>query len=657
MVKALLPTSDGLPDFYWWDTPPDMAHLYVFTVVRKLLDDQKYRQTENLQHFRLYNDENYEGLGPGGVVRPINASVDRRRVTFNVVKSMCDTISAKIAKNRPKATFLTSGGDWAQQRKAELLDKFCQGQFYGADIYMEGPKVFLDSCVFGTGCMKIYEGPNGINAQRVFPAELVIDENESYYGEPRSLFQTKSMARDVVKGMFPDHKTALDRTMEAKDESVSRETRVEEQIEIIEAWHLPSVEGASDGKHIICANNVTLLEEEWNYDYFPFVWLKWSDRLFGFWGKGLCEELIGIQLEINKLLQNIQLQMHLATPKVITEAGSKISEAHLNNEIWSVLEYTGTKPDFFVPKTVSGEVFSHLDRLFERAYEISGVSQLAAQSKKPAGLESGVALREFQDIESERFVIISQKYEQLFLDAARQMIGLAREIVDRGEEYKVVSHGDKEIEQIDWRDVNLKEEQYVMKIYPTSLLPTTPAARLQSVVDLSQSGLLQDPQTLLKLLDYPDIEAVTSLMTADVDIIDSIIEKIQAKGEPTPPEPYMNLGLCIRRVQQAYIRAKLNNLPENKLEMMRVFIAQCQKLLADMQMAGGMGMPTGPMTSPDMPTPPPGMGEPGMMGAPLGPEAGMPMAGGPPQGPMPGGPGGETPPPEILAQLGGGAPV
>ena len=52
---------------------------------------------------------------------------------------------------------------------------------------------------------------------------------------------------------------------------------------------------------------------------------------------------------------------------------------------------------------ISQDLFMHLDRLYNRSFEIAGISQLSAQSSKPSGLDSGRALREFSDIESERF--------------------------------------------------------------------------------------------------------------------------------------------------------------------------------------------------------------------------------------------------------------
>jgi len=218
---------------------------------------------------------------------------------------------------------------------------------------------------------------------------------------------------------------------------------------------------------------------------------------------------------------------------------------------------------------------------------------------------------------------VAQNYENMFMDAAKQMIDLARGIAERGDDYEVVSSGDKYIEQIKWKDVDLREEQYVMKIWPTSLLPQTPAGKLQKVIELAQSGIIQDPSTILKLLDYPDIESVTQYLTADQDEIDMLIENMVDKGKYIQPEPYSNLALSVKRVQQAYLRAKINNAPENRMALLRRYIEDCMALMTSMAQAA------------QPPTPPLGA-EP-----PLPPEAG---------GELPPGAGGELPP-EIEAAM------
>ena len=591
---------------YWWNEKTN-PHDLVFEVVEHLTDNQGYHSTNNINHARLYGNVSYRDLGGGNMAQSAKTSA-KNRVTLNIIQSMCDTVTARVAKAKPMATYLTTGGNWEMQRKAKRLTKFTSGQFYGSKIYEVAPRVFLDACVFGSGVMKVFEYDGEITCERVFPDEIVVDDLEARYGNPRQMFQRKIVDKEVLSSLFPEFADQIKEASPIEDnDSIYKAS---EQVECIEAWHLPSAKGAKDGRHVIAIENATLMDDSWERDGFPFAFIHWTNRLLGFWGQGLAEQLTGIQVEINRLLRNIQQQMHLATPKVFVESGSKISKAHINNEIWGVIEYAGTPPQFFVPKTVSGEIFSHLDRLFNRAYEIAGVSQLAAGAKKPAGLESGVALREFQDIESERFLMVAKAYEQLFLDAAAQMVDIAREVSARGESFEVISHGDDDIEKIKWSDINLKRDEYVMKVYPTSLLPTTPAAKLQKVIEMLQAGMLSQ-QEARALLDYPDLAAVNDMATASQEIFSMMIERILEKGIYQPPEPYMNLSMGIAMMQSAYLRAKINQVPEVRLDLFRRFIEDSIGLLARMQ---AQAAPPPPMEAmgpgPDAPqqgAPPAGM--------------------------------------------------
>ena len=560
---------------YWWNTD-DPPHALVFSTVQGILNAQINRQRNDVEHMALYGNVHYTDLAGAGFAKPSNANT-AHRVTLNIIQSMCDTVTARVAKAKPRATYLTHGGNWSMQRKAKLLERFTDGQFYNSDIYSMAPRIFLDACIFGTGIMKIYEADGSIQIERVFPSELIVDDIESRYAEPRQIFQRKIMSKDVLAALFPNAAKEIYSASEVSDDSGDYSACA--QIEVLESWHLPSSKNSKDGRHVICIENATLRDAPWERSNFPFVFIRWSERRLGFWGQGLAEQLTGIQVEINKLLKMIQRQMHLATPKVFVEKGSEIVKAHLNNEIWGVIEYLGTKPEFFVPRTVSGDVLSHLDRLYARAYEIAGVSQLAAQSRKPSGLDSGVALREFQDIETERFMIVAQNYEKLFLDAAEQMIALAREISAAGRSYEVLSHGDKDIESINWKDIDLQKDQYVMKIYPTSLLPTTPAAKLQKVIEMVQAGMITQ-QEARGLLDYPDLESVNQLATAASEGIQLLIEEMLEHGNYHPPEPFMNLAMAVQMVQSAYLRAKINKAPEERLDLLRRFIQEAVGMLA-----------------------------------------------------------------------------
>jgi len=141
------------------------------------------------------------------------------------------------------------------------------------------------------------------------------------------------------------------------------------------------------------------------------------------------------------------------------------------------------------------------------------------------------------------------------------MVDLAKDI-DENEEggFKVKSSNKRFVEWIEWKDVNLEEDQYVMKIFPTSSLSQTPAGRLQDVQELLQAGFISKEDGL-RLLDFPDLERTLSLDNAAVEDIESVIDQMIEKGEYEPPEQYQNLVYGIKKVQSAYLRAKLNKAP------------------------------------------------------------------------------------------------
>jgi len=562
-------------DFRWWShSDPYEYALAAYTHIR---GRDGTRREDFLRYMRLYGNRNVLGAGP----TDFSLMLSEERVTLNVIKSVCDTVSARIAKNRPRPVFLTSGGNYSLRRRAKLLEKFVDSQFYSAGLYNVAPKVFVDACVFGTGVVKTYRVREDIRVERVFPGEIFVDRAEGVYGEPQQMYQRKFINRDVLIDMFPKKASKIRRidagTM--RDFEFGRDSTAD-QVEVLECWHLPSGPDAKDGRHCIVADGVTLFKGDWEYDHFPFTFIRWSEQLRGFWGSGLAEELTGIQVEINKLLMKIQKAMQLlAVPWVLVESGSKIKKAHLNNQIGAIIPYTGTPPIVRPNQTISPEVFSHLDRLYQRAYEIAGVSQLSASSLKPAGLESGVALREYNDIESERFALISRDYETMFMDIARRMVALGKEISEENPDWSIVAQRDKEtIQEVKWKDVDLGKDVYVLKVYPSSSLPSTPAGRLAMVEQLMGAGLL-GPEEAKRLLDFPDLDRDLALDRAAADNIDRIIEQILDEGIYESPEPFMDLILAMKKVQASYNKAVNDNVPEDRLGMLRQFLAATHLLM------------------------------------------------------------------------------
>ncbi len=572
-------------DYYWFQTKKNGdVHSKVFQYIKYLTQEQSYRSEQNLKNFRLYGNDAMPGSSFGFNKFQSPSSSLSNRVTMNVVQSMIDTVVSKITKNKPRPMFLTSGGDWSLQRKAKKLTQFVEGQFYSTDFYTKASTAFLHSCIFGTGALKIFRDGPEIKCEHVFIDEIIIDDNESIYGQPRQMHQKKWIHREVLKQMFPNSVAEIEVVGRTEDiyiqPQVTASVVQNEMILVAESWHLPSSDDATDGRHTITIDNATLLDEEYKKKYFPFVFFRWGMRPLGFFGQGVAEQLQGLQLEINKILRTIQVSMHLVSiPKIFVEASSKIVSAHLNNKIGGIIKFAGVKPEAGALGTIPPELFSHLDRLYQRCYEVVGVSQLAATASKPAGLNSGKALRIYNDIETERFMSVGQRYEQAFLDAATQFIDLAREI-DANEDgsLKVKVKSGKFMNSIKWKEVDMDEDKYLMQMFPTSALSSTPSGRLQEVQELLQAGFMSKEQAM-KLLDFPDLEGFYNMENAPIEDIERQIEMMIEDGDYQSPEPYQNLELGVKMMQQAYLMYRSQNAPDEKLELLRRWIADADSLM------------------------------------------------------------------------------
>lgn len=564
----------------WWTAKNKDLYQELFAFVSALESRQQYRTADNLRFARLYGNYDLSGLDVVSYSRSENSYNTVNRVTLNIVQSMIDTVVSKITKNRPKATFLTSGGDFSLQTKAKKLTKFIEGIYSYSDFYEKAALAFTDACIFGTGCVKIYIERGEIKVERVFIEEIKVDDVECYYSKPRQMHQEKYVHKDVLQQMFPKFRREIE--VASNIDSTGQGSYMgdlKEMVKVIESWHLPSGPNAKDGKHSICISNATLFEEDYYKDYFPFVFFRWNTRPVGFFGQGLAEQLQGLQLEINKTLRTIQVSMHLVSvPKLLVEASSKIVSSHLNNKIGGVIKYAGTPPQYSPLGGIPSELFSHVDRLYQRSYEIAGISQLSAQSLKPAGLDSGKAIRTFNDIETERFMSVGKRYEKAFLDAAEIMIDLGKDIYEKNEDFGVKSSDGKFVETIKWKDVNMDADKYLMQIFPTSALSTTPAARLADVQDMLTANLINREQAI-SLLDFPDLESTMDLLTSDNRNLEKVIETMMDEGKYFPPEPYQNLENAVRKVQQAYLMYRLRNAPEERLELLRQYMEDCQTLL------------------------------------------------------------------------------
>ena len=559
----------------WWLEKGE-KHRDIFSIVRNLHHNSRNRLERNLRCLRLYGSiDGFNLSGPSylNYARPNALPDDRLR--YNICASMVDTVHSKIGKMKPRVSFLTSGGTPKAQRQAKDLSKFILGSFYTSKIHELHAAAFRDAAIMDVGAIRHRICDDRIVSERVLPFQLYVDSADALYGGPKTLFFVNYLTRSQAMALYPDKADAIKSATQMIDDSATTEY-LEEFVCVIEAWRLPSHKGAGDGRHCIVVGNCDILDEPYEYLYFPFTFLRWTKPVVGYWGQSLVDRLTPIQAEINKMLRVIQRSFHLgSTFKVFLERGSQILRSHLNNDIGSLVEYTGTPPTYYAPKVVHEEYFNHLRFLIQSAYEEAGISQLSASARKPAGLESGKALREYNNIESERFAIVSQEYEQSFLQSARIHMDLAREI---GDDYAVVAQSKNFVESIKWGDVAPADENaFIMQMFPVSMLPHEPAGRLAFIQELISSGIVP-PDYAASLLDFPDLESYLNIKNAALEDLLKTLESI-VEGNYQPPEPFQDLQNGIPLMNSAYLRYRHEDVDPSVLDDLQRWIASADSLL------------------------------------------------------------------------------
>lgn len=541
----------------------------------QIKDRQTYREEKAILHLGMYGSVHDFGLS-GYEIEQVELIPG---LTLNIVQIIIDTLASKIGANEPRPFFLTEKGNWAKQEQAKKLNKFVYGQFYQSKTYEKTLKAFLCACVFGDGLVKHYTKDGKIITDWVLPTEVYADQREAIYGAPRDLFQIREVSKDTLKARYPKHAEAIDNLQPSELDLVG-ESGLSNMVTVVEAWHLPSGKGQKDGKHAICVKGATLFSEDWEKEYFPWSKYQIFDPILGFYGRGVAEALASIQMEINRTIKRLSEAIRLiSVPRVFVERASKIIKSHLNNEIGGVVEYTGTPPIFDVARSVSPEIANHLENLYRKGFEVIGLSQLSAQSKKPEGLNSGKALREYNDIETERFARIAKGWEKFHLDIARHYVALAKELAESEDykDYSVLAHDKYGTEKIKWSDIDLDEDSYIMQLYPTSMLPKTPAGRLEYTQELLQAGFIGQEEGL-ELLDFPDIESVTQFRTANYQMAKRIINYI-LDGKFIEPDTYHQNAAIFPYIQNALTYFETQGLPDEKLDMFRMWLDQATLLI------------------------------------------------------------------------------
>lgn len=647
----------------WWDAHlgyfPDSVELEtnddpaadVSRITRELWEKQgRARQERQAQCTELYYGCDWSGDDDGASRDALaGVGIEPEPSGYNVVQSIADTSVSRLIQNRIRPLILTENGNAEQQQQAKLLQKVVEGTFWDAKIYGElGEHVCFDGHIYDAGGVKVYPDYAGkrLILDRIDPCRFMVSARESRLGQPRSAYYYDAIDRSELLAMFRDaDKDVIEAIVNAKiaPREVSHATDEEEfvdDVEIFEAWHLPSsrvdrsdpkswgldkdgvydprIDPGHDGRRVLCIEGKTLIDEPWPFPYFPVAWFKPMKKRRSYWSRSVPEVLAGAQLLLNTMNANVDTMMHFhGRPLIYVWKNAKLNVAKITNAPATILEGAvppGQAIQYMTPQAVPGEYLTRIDKLIAWAEKQWGMNEMALTGSKPAGIDHAPGMQHLSDELSARHTTKMRSWESFHQDLALLVIDGHR-MLDQycranKEDYTIVFSGDRDLESIDFRKADLGEAVYRVKVWPTNLLPQTPAAKANKLIEWMQAGLITAEQALM-MTDHPDTESIVGDHIAERENIEKRLEKLigGAKFEECQPHPYLNLALCKTMAKSRLNQCEAKGQSEKVLDQLRKFFEATQKLIDD-EMAKQQALAAKAAAAAAPPPPGPPMGPP-----------------------------------------------
>ena len=412
----------------------------------------------------------------------------------NVIKAAIDTLVSKISNQKCRPYFSSINGTYKTKQVVKQAQQFFDYIFDFENVNQKVSHTFRDACICGTGY--IFLNPFTYRLQVVEPWTIGIQHTETAYGKPTDM---------LIK--FNNYPTSLLEKCESKADYVQYciyiSLKEHKAYELINAKEINSI--------------------KYEPDVLPYVSVSYCDPVFGRKTTSIVEELNGIQTQIDMINQKIAAAAQLTPANAVyVLEGSSMSSETLSNRTGEVYEIKLPPGMNSLPiQQVNPAPFdpmwqTMLDYYVKQAFESIGLSQLSATGKKPAGVDSGIALSTLEDVESDRFETQLNAFIKLYTDIAKMYINVLPSNTD-------IIPVSENTSSLKWKDLLKEQGLFKIQYSAATFLSKQPSEKIKQISQMSQAGLI-GVEKIAELLDNPDLEDAYSFAQAVHNACNKVIE-------------------------------------------------------------------------------------------------------------------------------------
>lgn len=448
---------------------------------------------ENLRNPTVVGYYNYKEVGEELDTTP--------NPQINVVASCVDTLTSKIAQSKVRPFFNTINGTFKDIQAVKQAQQFFDVLFDTQNVNRVVSDAFKDACIFDTGV--IYIDDDETRIVRALPFQVYTRPSEVNYGKITRVFYEQ---RDYPVTLLPKkvYSKFKNKNLEYVDYGIYYDT--------------------VNGTKAYTANRSIVLTEDYEKEQVPFIFLYFKNPVISGTTISVVDSVYTIQQEINTVMAKIKdaSQLNPALTFFVPE-GSSVKASQLNNRIGNVVMYKpspngGSAPVTAVtPAFIDNQYIDLLEMLINKAFETVGISGLSAQSAKPAGLNSGVALGTMENIESDRFETQLNQVIRAYVDIAKTCINIF------DPESSILPEIESRV-SIKWKDIVKESENMSIQYSAADNLSKDPSTKLQQLKELAMAGVIPSAR-ISQLMQLPDLEMGYSLSNNAIDAVMEVIKE------------------------------------------------------------------------------------------------------------------------------------
>jgi len=374
----------------WIESDKDKVHQALFALV----DDYEDNANRSISTGNLDNVGQYLGTGFGSIDgsgyrndvnigQQLGSNTGSPRVNINLTAALIDTLTAKLASLTILPKAITNRSNAKGRQQAEDLNDLIKGLMNKYKLHHHLTLAMRDAMINKVGYIKVVKDKKNaeIKIERLYANEIIIDPSDGFYNNPYKMVHKKLIPMSVAAKLFPKFKEQIESASVVEVRRGSDTMNYTPSIMILEAWCKNTY--LKKGRHVIAIENVTLLDEPYEKDYFPVVKIDYNEPVVGWLGQSVVDELAPLQKEVDRIIATQQAIMKLVSiPRVFYDINSQMKPEHMTNKVGIMIGMdlkNGVAPIIHNGSAMPPELNQQLEFLITQMYQRVGLTPMDTQ--------------------------------------------------------------------------------------------------------------------------------------------------------------------------------------------------------------------------------------------------------------------------------------